>query len=103
MFDRARAYLHGFLDGGYVEAFFKNDVPRLELAEDAVYHALVRGAPDLDRELGDPLTRAATDTLAALAARLAHWGDVVDVQAFDLEVGIGRAIERGSTALASLV
>ncbi len=103
VFDRARAYLHGFLDGGYVEAFFRNDVPRLELAEDAVYHALVRGAPDLDRELGDPLARAATDTLTALAERLAHWGAVVDVQAFDLEVGIGRALERVVTAIDRVV
>jgi hypothetical protein len=93
VFDRARAYLRGFLEGGYVEAFFRNDVPRLELAEDAVYHALVRGAPDLDRELGEPLERAATDALIALARRLDHWGAVVDVQAFDLEVGVGRALE----------
>lgn len=93
VFDRTRAYLRGFLEGGYVEAFFRNDVPRLELAEDAVYHALVRGAPDLDRELGEPLGRAATDALGAIAARLAHWGGVADVAAYDLEVGIGRALE----------
>jgi len=93
VFDRARAFLRGYLEGGYVEAFFRNDVPRLELAEDAVYHALVRGAPDLDRELAEPLERAATEALAALAGRLDHWGAVVDVQAFDLEVGIGRALE----------
>src|SRR5204863_373756 len=84
----------GYLEGGYVEAFFRNDVPRLELAEDAVYHALVRGAPDLDRELGEPLARAATDALTALAHRLEHWGAVVEVQAFDIEVGVGRALER---------
>jgi tetratricopeptide (TPR) repeat protein/GTPase SAR1 family protein len=93
VFDRTRAYLRGFLEGGYVEAFFRNDVPRLELSEDAVYHALVRGAPDLDHELGDPLARAATDALTTLARRLEHWGAVVDVQAFDLEVGVSRALE----------
>ncbi|MEJ7600161.1 MAG: dynamin family protein [Kofleriaceae bacterium] len=93
VFDRARAYVRGYLEGGYVEAFFRNDVPRLELAEDAVYHALVRSAPDLDRELADPLARAATDALTTLAHRLEHWGAVVDVQGFDLEVGIGRALE----------
>ncbi len=99
VFDRARAYLRGYLEGGYVEAFFRNDVPRLELAEDAVYHALVRGSPDLDRELGDPLARAATEALTALAARLDHWGAVVDVQAFDLEVGISRALELAASRL----
>jgi tetratricopeptide (TPR) repeat protein/GTP-binding protein EngB required for normal cell division len=93
VFDRTRAFLRGYLEGGYVEAFFRNDVPRLELAEDAVYHALVRNAPDLDHELGEPLERAATDALTALADRLAHWGAVIDVHAFDLEVGVGRALE----------
>ncbi len=99
VFDRARAYLRGFLEGGYVEAFFRNDVPRLELAEDAVYHALVRGSPDLDHELGEPLARAATEALTALAARLDHWGAVVNVQAFDLEVGISRALELAAARL----
>lgn len=93
VFDRARAYLRGYLEGGYVEAFFRNDVPRLELAEDAIYHALYRSAPDLDREVGHPLAQAATDALAALARRLDHWGAVVDVRMFDLEVGVVRALE----------
>jgi tetratricopeptide (TPR) repeat protein/GTP-binding protein EngB required for normal cell division len=93
VFDRARAYLRGYLEGGYVESFFRNDVPRLELAEDAIYHALYRAAPDLDREVGDPLARAAADALDALAQRLDHWAAVVDVQTFDLEVGVSRALE----------
>jgi hypothetical protein len=92
VFDRARAYLRGYLEGGYVEAFFRNDVPRLELAEDAIYHALYRSAPDLDREVGDPLARAATDALTALAVRLDHWRAVVDVRTFDVEVSVVRAL-----------
>jgi tetratricopeptide (TPR) repeat protein/GTPase SAR1 family protein len=100
VFDRARAYLRGYLEGGYVEAFFRNDVPRLELAEDAVYHALVRGAPDLDRELGEPLERAASDALLVLARRLDHWGALVDAQAFELEVGVSRALELAAVRLA---
>jgi GTP-binding protein EngB required for normal cell division len=99
VFDRSRAFLRGYLDGGYVEAFFRNDVPRLELAEDAVYHALVRGAPDLDRELGEPLERAARDALTALARRLDHWAAVLDVHGFDLEVGVGRALELAEARL----
>jgi tetratricopeptide (TPR) repeat protein/GTPase Era involved in 16S rRNA processing len=93
VFDRTRAFLRGYLEGGYVEGFFRNDVPRLELAEDAVFHALLRNAPDVDHEIAEPLERAAQDALAAIAARLAHWGAVIDVRAFDLEVGIGRALE----------
>jgi hypothetical protein len=99
VFDRARAYLRGYLEGGYVEAFFRNDVPRLELAEDAIYHALYRSAPDLDREVGHPLAQAATDALAALARRLDHWGAVVDVRMFDLEVGVVRALENVAARL----
>jgi tetratricopeptide (TPR) repeat protein/GTPase Era involved in 16S rRNA processing len=99
VFDRARAFLRGYLEGGYVEAFFRNDVPRLELAEDAVYHALIRGAPDLDRELGEPLERAAGAALTALAHRLAHWAAVLDVHGFDLEVGVGRALELAEARL----
>ncbi|HEX4419637.1 MAG TPA: dynamin family protein [Kofleriaceae bacterium] len=99
VFDRTRAFLRGYLEGGYVEAFFRNDVPRLELAEDAVYHALVRNAPDLDHEIGEPLERAATDALTAVASRLAHWGAVIDVHAFDLEVGVGRALELAEARL----
>ena len=99
VFDRAHAYLRGYLEGGYVEAFFRNDVPRLELAEDAIYHALYRAAPDLDREVGEPLGRAARDALAALASRLDHWSAVVEVQALDLEVGVGRALELATARL----
>ena len=100
VFDRARAFLRGYLAGGYVESFFRNDVPRLELAEDAVYHALMRGAPDLDRELGEPLSRAVTAALSALAQRLDHWAAVLDVHAFDVEVGVGRALELAEARLA---
>ena len=99
VFDRARAYLRGYLEGGYVEAFFRNDVPRLELAEDAIYHALYRSAPDLDREVGEPLARAAIDALSAIASRLDHWSAVVEVQALDLEVGVGRALEIAAARL----
>jgi hypothetical protein len=93
--------VRGYLDGGHVEMFFRAEVPRLELSEDAVYHALVKTQPDLDRELGVPLEKAATDALAALAARLEHWGAVVDVQSFDLDVGVARALETAAARLAT--
>ncbi|HET9992362.1 MAG TPA: dynamin family protein, partial [Kofleriaceae bacterium] len=99
VFDRARAYLRGYLEGGYIDAFFKNDVPRLELAEDAIYHALYRSAPDLDHEIGEPLERAAVEALTAIAGRLAHWCSVAGVQALDLEVGVARALELASSRL----
>ncbi len=100
VYDRARAYIRGYLDGGHVEMFFRTRVPTLELAEDAVYHALVQTQPDLDRELGVPLARAATDALSAIATRLDHWAAIVDVQSFDLDVGVSRALETAAVQLA---
>ena len=99
VFDRARAYLRGYLEGGYVDSFFKNDVPRLELTEDSIYHALYRSAPDLDHEIGEPLEKAAVEALSAIAARLDHWSSVADVQALDLEVGVARGLELASSRL----
>jgi tetratricopeptide (TPR) repeat protein len=101
VFDRARAYLRGYLDGGSIDAFFRNDVPRLELAEDAVYHALIRGAPDLDREIAVPLARGGGDAIAAVAGRLDHWAGVADVLALDLDVSLVRNLETLSAFLAS--
>ena len=65
----------------------------LELAEDPTYHALVRSAPDLEREIAVPLTRAGAAALDALADRLRHWAAVADVSTYDLEVGISRALD----------
>ena len=93
VFDRARAYLRGYLVGGFVENFFRADLPRVELAEDAVFHALIRNAPDLDREIAAPLARAGADALAAIARRMDHWGGVADVLAFDLDTGLARALD----------
>src|SRR5690606_10871399 len=70
VFDRTRAYLRGYLHGGYVTSFFRHDLPRLELAEDPVYQALVRGAPDLDAEITVRLATAGTSAIDALARRL---------------------------------
>jgi tetratricopeptide (TPR) repeat protein/GTPase SAR1 family protein len=93
IFDRARAYLRGYLDGGSIDAFFRNDLARLELSEDTVYHALIRGAPDLDREIAVPLARAGGEAIAAVGARLDHWAGVADVIAFDLDVSLARTLE----------
>jgi len=93
VFDRARAYLRGFLEGGYVESFFRVDLPRLELSEESAYHALVKSAPDLDREIAAPLARAGEEALSVLARRLEHWAGVADILAFDVDAGASRALE----------
>ena len=99
VFERTQAYLHGYFEGGSVDAFFRNDVPKLELAEDAIYHALYRSAPDLDRQVAEPLARAVREALFAIASRVAHHGAVVDTQVFDLEVGVASTLGAISTRL----
>ena len=100
VFDRARAYLRGYLEGGYVDSFFRNDVPRLEL---------VRGR-DLSRAVSFSarisITRSASRSRTppsrrshAIAARLDHWSAVASVQAFDLDVGVARALELAAARL----
>jgi len=100
VFDRARAFLRGYSRVATSRHSSATTSPA-RVAEDAVYHALIRGAPDLDRELGEPLARAATDALTAVAHRLDHWAAVVDVQSFDLDVGVGRALEIVEARLAA--
>jgi len=77
----------------------RDGVPSPEVILATLREALPSGHADLDRELGEPLARAATDALTALASRLAHWGAVIDVHAFDLEVGVGRALELAEARL----
>jgi tetratricopeptide (TPR) repeat protein/GTPase Era involved in 16S rRNA processing len=101
VYDRATAYLRGFLAGGYVESFFRNDVPKLELNEDAVFHALFRGAPDLDRQLGEPLAQSSASVLRTLADRVRYWSDVARSRVFVLESGMLRALDEITESLDS--
>jgi tetratricopeptide (TPR) repeat protein/GTP-binding protein EngB required for normal cell division len=93
VFDRTRAYLRGYLRGGYVSSFFRRDLPKLELDEDSVYQALVRDSPNLDAEIALRLASAGTAAIEAMARRLEHWAGVAGVMAYDIEAGVGRALE----------
>ena len=53
--DRYLSYVRGLLRGGRIDQFFSTTLARLQLEPDAVYHALVQAAPDVERELGEPL------------------------------------------------
>ena len=99
VYDRTAAYLRGFLAGGYIETFFRNDVPKLELNVDAVFHALFRGAPDLDRQLGEPLAFSAANVMRTVASRIGYWGEVANGRVFALETGIIRALDEITEAL----
>jgi GTP-binding protein EngB required for normal cell division len=89
----ARAYVSGFLAGGAVDAFFRNDLPRLALEPDAAYHALFRAAPDLERLVTEPLTAEVQATLHATAAALERRAAAADVASYDLDVGLGAALD----------
>jgi tetratricopeptide (TPR) repeat protein/GTPase SAR1 family protein len=93
VFLRTRAYLRGYLRGGLVDRFFRSTLPKLELEEDTVYHALYRDSPDVDAEIAVPLAAAGTGALDTLARRLSHWAGNADVLAFDAEVGLLRALD----------
>lgn len=93
VFDRARAFVRGYLHGGFVSSFFRRDLPKLELDEESVYQALFRDAPELDAEIALPLARAGISALETLARRLEHWAGVAEVTAFDIETGLLRALD----------
>lgn len=89
----ARAYAAGFLAGGAVDGFFRHDLPKLSLDGDSVYHALFRIAPDLEALVAEPLARAARAALLRGQELLARQAAVAEVAAFDLDVGLGHALD----------
>ena len=95
----ARAYVGGFLAGGAVDAFFRNDLPRLTLESDTVYHALFRIAPDLEPLVAEPLIRAARAAFDEAEADLGRLAASADVAEFDLEVGLGRTLDELRTRI----
>ena len=93
VYDRTRAFLRGYLQGGYISSFFRRDLPKLDLDEENVYQALFRDSPDLDSEIALPLARAGASALQALSQRFEHWAGVCDVMAYDIETGLLRALD----------
>jgi|JI10StandDraft_1071094.scaffolds.fasta_scaffold06229_8 tetratricopeptide (TPR) repeat protein/GTPase SAR1 family protein len=88
----ARAYVAGYLAGGAVDGFFKHDLPRLALEPETVHHALYRAAPDLENIVVDPLTRAGQRALAEAGAASAQVVAHHELEAFELDVGLERAL-----------
>jgi len=101
VYARTLAYLRGYLEGGMVDNFFRRDLPKLELVEDSVYHALYRDSPDLDAAIALPLAETGAQALDRVADRLGNLAERADVRAFDLEVGLARALDRLRVRLGS--
>jgi tetratricopeptide (TPR) repeat protein len=93
VYDRGRAYVRGHLRGGAIDSFFRTELPTLSLQEDSTYLALVRHAPDLNREITTPLRQVGGDIMTAVRARLQYWQGVAEDIGFDLNVGALRAID----------
>lgn len=100
VFDRFVAFLRGFLRGGSIDDFFNRTLPRLSLDEDAVYHALVRDAPDLKEELTTPLADAGEAALRAHAARLAELAAHAELRRHELDEALAATVDAYATALA---
>jgi tetratricopeptide (TPR) repeat protein len=96
----ARAYVAGFLAGGAVDGFFKHDLPRLALEPETVHHALYRAAPDLESIVVDPLTRAGQRALAEAGVASAQVVAHHELEAFELDVGLARALGEISARVA---
>jgi hypothetical protein len=84
--------VRGYLRGGGVDDFVRRVLPKLDLVEDTIYHALVRDAPDLDREVGAPMAAAGRRALLGAAELLDRAGGRLDAAIFDLEHGLRRAL-----------
>lgn len=85
VFARVRAYVGGYLRGGWIDDFFARVLPRLELAPDTVAHALARAAPDLAAEVRAPLASEGQAVLARLGARITALLAHAELAAFELE------------------
>ena len=70
VYTSALSYLRGYLRGGYVDHFFRSDLPKIDLAEDAIYHALYRDSANVDQLVGKPLLTAGMEALGSIADRL---------------------------------
>ena len=83
----ALAFLRGYLRGGYVENFFRSDLPKIDLAEDAVYHALYRDAPNVDSLIAKQLAEAGSTALRSVADRLAALSRILAARIADIDAG----------------
>ena len=93
VFSSALAFLRGYLRGGFVENFFRSDLPKIDLAEDAVYHALYRDSPNVDALVGKQLGAAGQAALHSVAAKLEAIARTLTSGVADLEEGSLAALD----------
>jgi len=79
VYGRYQAFARGYLQGGRVDRFFEQQLPKLELGQEPVYRALVADSVDLDRELLAPLASWYRETLDALLLQLTRLRTEIDL------------------------
>lgn len=89
---RSLAFIRGYLRGGFVDNFFQVELAKIDLNEDAIYHALFRSAPELDRQLSLPLANAGGELLGELSSFLQSQSDIAEVKFLATDSGLQRAI-----------
>ncbi|MCP4445865.1 MAG: hypothetical protein GY811_11055 [Myxococcales bacterium] len=92
VFRSTQSFLRGFLRGGFVDRFFSNQLPSIELQEEAIYHALFRSAPEIHAEFSEPLASAGGQLLGDLATRLEDLANRAEVRAFEVDAGLQQAL-----------
>ena len=102
VFHSCLSYLRGFLRGGFVDHFFNVELGKLQLSEDAVYHALFRASPEIDAEISLPLASAGGRLLGDLASRLEDLANLAEVEAFEMDAGLQQAVSSLSDHRAAL-
>jgi hypothetical protein len=103
VFQSCLSFLRGFMRGGFVDRFFQVDLPKLELNEDSVYHALFRASPEIDSEISVPLATSGGRLLGALARRLEGLAAASEAEAFEMDAGLRQAVDSLSTHRATLL
>jgi hypothetical protein len=85
VYTRYLAFTRGYLQGGRVDHFFTQRLPRLELSEAAVLDALVADSVDLEAELLGPLHVFLLEAAAAVDRQLRELRGDVDLAGVELD------------------
>ena len=91
--EHARGFVRGALRGGGLDVFFSRELPRAELTEDALTHALLRDAPAYDLELLAPVRAAISTALARLGDHLRDAAERASIAGHEV-AALDKALDR---------
>ena len=100
---RTLSYVAGYLRGGYVDRFFRQDLPKLDLTNDNVFHALFSSAPDVERILASQFNDLLREAIAETTSHLAKNSDLFAIQAEELDRGVIELLTQAKSDLLTAV